>query len=170
MPELPEVEYTARQLRTQVAGATISGVCVFCQRTIGHPAPEDFAAEIAGRRVLAVRRRGKFLVVDLSGDLFLSIHRRMTGNLLLLPAGWQIDTSLREQDAAAWDTEGPRFYQEEQSSRNSRNSAAIAAVLARETAYCRFCFNFADGRRLLFTDPRKFGRIGLWPRAQEAAF
>lgn len=164
MPELPEVEYTARQLRTQVVGATISEACVFWNRTVGHPEPEDFAAEIAGRCILAVRRRGKFLVVDLSGDLFLSIHRRMTGNLLLLPAGWQIDTGLREQDALAWDTKGPRFYQEEP------DSSKIAVLLARKTAYCRVCFNFADGRRLLFTDPRKFGRITLWPRVQEEEF
>src|SRR5256885_8470986 len=37
-----------------------------------------------------------------------------------------------------------------------------------ETAYCRVCFNLADGRRLLYTDPRKFGRIELWPRDCEA--
>jgi formamidopyrimidine-DNA glycosylase len=164
MPELPEVEFTARQLRAHVVGATMREACVFWNRTIDHPAVEDFAAEIAGRRVLAVRRRGKFLVVDLSGDLFLSIHRRMTGNLLLLPPGWQIDTSLREQDAVAWNTKGPRFYQAEQ------DNEAMTAALAVETGYCRVCFNFADGRRLLFTDPRKFGRIALWPCAQEEEF
>ncbi|HLJ36481.1 MAG TPA: bifunctional DNA-formamidopyrimidine glycosylase/DNA-(apurinic or apyrimidinic site) lyase, partial [Ktedonobacteraceae bacterium] len=170
MPELPEVEYTARQLRAQVVGATISEACVFWKRTIGHPEPEDFAAEVVGRQILAIRRRGKFVIVDLSGDLFLSVHRRMTGNLLLLPAGWQVDTSLREQDAAAWDTKGPRFYQDGQSSKSSESTTAIAASLASETAYCRVCFNFDDGRRLLFTDPRKFGRITLWPCAQEEAF
>lgn len=164
MPELPEVEFTARQLRAHVVGATMREACVFWNRTIGHPVVEDFAAAIAGRRILAVRRRGKFLVVDLSGDLFLSIHRRMTGNLLLLPPGWQIDMSLREQDALAWNTKGPRFYQEEQ------GNEAMTVALAVETGYCRVCFNFADGRRLLFTDPRKFGRIALWPCAQEEAF
>lgn len=164
MPELPEVEFTARQLRTHVVGATMREACVFWSRTIGHPAVEDFVAEIAGRRILAVRRRGKFLIVDLSGDLFLSIHRRMTGNLLLLSPGWQINTSLQQQDAVAWNTKGPRFYSEEQ------DNGAMVAALAAETGYCRVCFNFADGRRLLFTDPRKFGRISLWPCAQEEAF
>ncbi len=167
MPELPEVEYTARQLRTHVVGATIREACIFWNRTIGHPEVEDFVAEIVGRRILAIRRRGKFLIVDLSGDLFLSIHRRMTGNLLLLSPGWQIDTSLREQEVAAWNTRGPRFYQEEQ---DNRDNPAIATRLASETRYCRVCFNFADGRRLLFTDLRKFGRITLWSRAQEEAF
>src|SRR5947209_14719491 len=110
MPELPEVEYTARQLRTAIIGATIQNAQVFWERTIGHPELPDFLAEIAYRTVLAVRRRGKYLVLDLSGDLILTIHRRMTGNLLLLPPGWEIDTSLRELDAAAWNTRGPTFY------------------------------------------------------------
>ena len=115
MPELPEVEYTARQLRESVVGATIDEVLVFWERTIGYPDLPDFLAEIAGRRVIDVRRRGKFLVLDLSGELFLSIHRRMTGNLLLLPPGWEVDTSLREKDPAAWNLKGPTFREPEQS-------------------------------------------------------
>src|SRR5437868_6436122 len=111
MPELPEVEYTARQLRETLVGATVSDVQVFWERTIGHPDLPEFLAGIAGRSILAIRRRGKLLVLDLSGDLILTIHRRMSGNLLLLPPGWDIDTSLREQDLAAWNTRGPTFVQ-----------------------------------------------------------
>ena len=37
MPELPEVEYTARQLRGAIIGATISEALVFWERTIDHP-------------------------------------------------------------------------------------------------------------------------------------
>src|ERR1700736_3945772 len=110
MPELPEVEHTARQLRAAIIGATIHDAQVFWERTIGHPELPDFLAEIAGRTVPGVRRRGKYLVLDLSGDLILTIHRRMTGNLLLLPPGWEIDTSLRERDPIAWNTRGPAFY------------------------------------------------------------
>jgi formamidopyrimidine-DNA glycosylase len=152
MPELPEVEYTARQLRATVIGTTIREAEVFWERTIGHPDLADFLAEISERRIEGVRRRGKFLLLDLSGDLFLCIHRRMTGNLLLLPAGWEIDTSLRELDTVAWDTKGPLFVGPETDS---------------ALRYCRVCFHLADGRRLLFTDPRKFGRIELWPRNRE---
>jgi formamidopyrimidine-DNA glycosylase len=152
MPELPEVEYTARQLRAAVIGATIREAEVFWERTIGHPDLVDFLAEISERRIEGVRRRGKFLLLDLSGDLFLSIHRRMTGNLLLLPAGWEIDTSLRESDPVLWDTKGPLFVGPETDSM---------------LHYCRVCFHLVDGRDLLFTDPRKFGRIELWPRNRE---
>jgi formamidopyrimidine-DNA glycosylase len=158
MPELPEVEYTARQLRASIVGATIQDAHVFWTRTIGYPDWHDFCAEIAGRRIEGVRRRGKFLLLDLSGDFFLSIHRRMSGNLLLLPPGWQIDTSLRETDNAAWQTRGPTFLP----------PTATDVAYSRETTHCRVCFDLGDGRRLLYTDPRKFGRMELWPRASEA--
>ena len=157
MPELPEVEYTARQLRASIIGATISEASVFWDRTIGHPALPDFLAEVAGRRIEAIRRRGKFLLIDLSGDLFLSIHRRMSGNFLLLAPGWKIDTSLRETDPVAWSIKGPTFQFPED----------VAPSYSLESRHCRACFVLADGRCLLFTDPRKFGRIELWSRDQE---
>jgi formamidopyrimidine-DNA glycosylase len=164
MPELPEVEYTARQLRASVVGATISSALVFWERTVGHPDLPDFLQQVAGRRIEAVRRRGKFLILDLSGNLILSIHRRMTGNLFLLPPGWEIDTSLRETDPLAWSRRGPSFVAA------SVQNVAQSAVSDEETAYayCRVCFNLDDGRRLLYTDPRKFGRVELWPRDCEA--
>jgi len=109
MPELPEVEYTARQLRASVIGVTIRDAQVFWERTIGHPDLPDFLAEVAGSRIIDVRRRGKYLLIDLSGKLFLSIHRRMTGNLLLLPPGWEIDTGLRETDPVASNITGITF-------------------------------------------------------------
>src|SRR5574340_800973 len=109
MPELPEVEYTARQLRKAITGAIISEALVFWERTIGHPDLPDFLAEIAGREIHSVRRRGKFLILDLSGDLILTIHRRMTGNLLLLPPGWEIDTGMQTTDPISWNIKGPTF-------------------------------------------------------------
>ncbi len=166
MPELPEVEYTARQLRHTIIDATISEALVFWERTIGHPDLPDFLAEIVHRRILGIRRRGKFLVIDLDGDLLLTIHRRMSGNLLLLPPNWEIDTGLRETDPAAWDRKGPTFYAGATHSEQNGNQQSV--VSSPETAYCRVCFNLDDGRRLLFTDPRKFGRIELWPREREA--
>jgi formamidopyrimidine-DNA glycosylase len=181
MPELPEVEYTARQLRASVVGTTIQEALVFWSRTVGHPGVAEFCAEIAGRRIEGIRRRGKFLLIDLSGDFFLSIHRRMTGNFLLLPPGWSIDTSLRELDPTTWDVKGPTFYHGladkiQTDTRVVPAAVGIAAIASAEsqtveasyTMYCRVCFNFNDGRRLLFTDPRKFGRVELWPRTREA--
>ncbi len=166
MPELPEVEYTARQLRATVVGKTIQDATVFWERTIGHPDLADFLAEIVERTIEGVRRRGKFLLIDLSGDSFLSVHRRMTGNFLLLPAGWEIDTHLRETDLLTWNVKGPSFKQTLPTAEGSVSVAARPITLS-QTLYCRVCLNFTDGERLLFTDPRKFGRVELWPRNQE---
>ncbi len=160
MPELPEVEYTARQLRATVIGATIREAQVFWERTIGYPALPDFLTEIAERRIEGIRRRGKFLLLDLAGDLFLTIHRRMTGNLLILPPGWEIDTSLRQTDPVAWRTKGPVF--------KKIKADQIPTYDTTLLSYCRVCFHLTDGRLLLFTDQRKFGRIELWPRELEA--
>lgn len=174
MPELPEVEFTARQLRASVVGAEIETTQIFWERTIGHPGAADFVAEVAGKRIVGVRRRGKFLLLDLvdanntanaMATDFLSIHRRMTGNLLLLPPGWQIDSSLRERDAAAWNTRGPTFIASDSAAPVAENGGAISIT---DTHYCRVCFNFRDGRRLIYTDQRKFGRMECWPLEQEA--
>ena len=165
MPELPEVEHTARQLRSAIVGATIHEVLVFWERTIGHPDLPDFLAEIADRSILDVRRRGKFLIIDLSGELIITIHRRMTGNLLLLPPGWEIDTSLKTTDPITWNIKGPLIHK-----RSTGDAESTINGNPSDLLYCRVCFNLSDGQRVLFTDPRKFGRIELWPseREQEA--
>ena len=160
MPELPEVEYTARQLRATVVGATIRQAQVFWERTIGHPSLPEFLSEIAERRIEGIRRRGKFLLLDLSGGMLLTIHRRMTGNLFILPPGWEIDASLRQIDPVSWGTKGPTFKKIE----TDNDSTLDLSLLA----YCRVSFDLTDGRRLLFTDPRKFGRIELWPNKLES--
>jgi len=86
MPELPEVETVARDLRGLVVGATITGARGNWPRTIAsHPTIEAFAADISGRRVDAVGRRAKLVVVGLSGDAALTIHLKMTGQLFVVP-------------------------------------------------------------------------------------
>lgn len=118
MPELPEVEYVARQLREALVGARIMRVEVFWSRAVSRVSPEELVARLTGRRVLAVGRRAKYLVLTLDSGESLVIHRRMSGNLRLARA-----------DEAA--------------------------------PYTRAAFTLGNGRRLLFTDPRKFGRITI---------
>jgi formamidopyrimidine-DNA glycosylase len=82
MPELPEVETIARQLRRLVVDRTISE---FESRWIRLTEPEPaevFGARLRGRRIRDVRRRGKFVVFDLDGDEALVVSLRMTGKLL----------------------------------------------------------------------------------------
>src|SRR5436309_7222701 len=82
MPELPEVETIARQLRGLVVDRTIRD---FESRWIRLTDPEPaevVAARLRGRRITGVRRRGKFVVFDLDGGDALVVSLRMTGKLL----------------------------------------------------------------------------------------
>ncbi len=79
MPELPEVETIRRQLGPAVAGRRI-------QAGGGHPSPKfSAAAHAVGATIGEVRRRGKYLLVDLDRDRELVIHLGMTGRILLRP-------------------------------------------------------------------------------------
>src|SRR4029453_7693506 len=95
MPELPEVETVARDLRGLIVGATIVDAAVFWKRTLRDGSPEAFAEDVAGRRIEAVGRRGKQLVIELSGDAFLTIHLKMTGQLFVVPQGGPPDPYVR---------------------------------------------------------------------------
>ncbi|MFH0750258.1 MAG: bifunctional DNA-formamidopyrimidine glycosylase/DNA-(apurinic or apyrimidinic site) lyase, partial [Chloroflexota bacterium] len=102
MPELPEVETVARDLRGLIVGATITGADGDWPRAIAsHPTVEDFAAAVAGRRVEAVGRRAKLLVVELSGGAALTIHLKMTGQLFVVPATTPADRHVHVRLALA---------------------------------------------------------------------
>jgi formamidopyrimidine-DNA glycosylase len=118
VPELPEVEYVARQLREELPGRRIISVTVGWPRTLGGMEPAEFTARVRGQMVRAIGRRGKHLIVELDGGDALVIHRRMSGNLIFL--------SPEERDP-----------------------------------WARVVFGLDDGRALVFTDPRKFGRVLL---------
>ena len=95
MPELPEVETVARDLRPRLVGATIVGARTNWVRTLRSQDPIAFADGVAGRTVLSVGRRAKQLVVDLSGDAALTIHLKMTGQLFVVPADRPEDPYIR---------------------------------------------------------------------------
>src|SRR5207249_2580494 len=81
VPELPEVEITARLLDRAVKGARIESALAPGINALKTYDPRLSALE--GERVQAVRRRGKHLLVDVSGDLVLLIHLMSAGRLQL---------------------------------------------------------------------------------------
>ena len=87
MPELPEVETIARELRPLLLGARITGFWTDWPRAIKHPDPEAFAAGVDGRTVDAVGRRAKWLVLELSGGQVMAVQVKMTGQVFVLLAG-----------------------------------------------------------------------------------
>ena len=97
MPELPEVETVRQGLAKWVSGRTIAAAEVHHPRAIRRHLPGDmhFAAVLAGRTILDVSRRGKYLWMPLdSGDAILG-HLGMSGQLLMQPADAPDETHLR---------------------------------------------------------------------------
>ena len=83
MPELPEVEVVRRRLETCLPGLVVSDVRV-ADPSVSDQSEHELRAVLGGRRVERLRRRAKYLIVDL-GDTLLVVHLRMTGQLLFRP-------------------------------------------------------------------------------------
>ena len=84
MPELPEVEVTRRGIAPRILGRPIAAVVVREPR-LRWRVPQSVRA-VAGRKVRAVKRRGKYLLLD-CGDGHLILHLGMSGSLRLVAAG-----------------------------------------------------------------------------------
>ena len=95
MPELPEVETVVRGLRETVGGRTIDRVTALAPpRSIEVSRSFDglsFADILAGRRIEKIDRRGKNILIGLSGDTTLWVHLKMTGHFFYLPSDNPID-------------------------------------------------------------------------------
>ena len=93
MPELPEVETIRAQLAPLLAGRTVTEAGAFPS------AKFDQAPGATGCRIGAVRRRGKYLLMDLDHDRELVVHLGMTGRLAVTPS---TATDLDDPYLRAW--------------------------------------------------------------------
>lgn len=92
MPELPEVETIVRDLRPHLVGRTIVRCELNFPSIVRHPEPELFIDSVAGMRIAAVRRRGKYILIDLENEILLVVHLGMTGQLRLVDADAPVET------------------------------------------------------------------------------
>jgi formamidopyrimidine-DNA glycosylase len=81
MPELPEVEVTRRSFVDRIASAQI--LALHMGKPLRWPLGVP-AANLVGRQVVGVRRRGKYLLLDLDQGLLL-LHLGMSGSLNFAP-------------------------------------------------------------------------------------
>ena len=83
MPELPEVETVCRGLNELTQGQVFQGGKVLLERSIAHPTSiEEFWQGLTGTTIQQWRRRGKYLLAELSSGGGLGLHLRMSGQLL----------------------------------------------------------------------------------------
>jgi formamidopyrimidine-DNA glycosylase len=96
--------------------------------------PDRFAERLAGRRVTALGRRAKYLVGDLDDGGVLIMHLGMSGSFRI--------------EAEAW-TQAPGIFHHPR---------------GKDSAHDHVTFAFADGRRVVYNDPRRFGFMTLTDR------
>jgi len=82
MPELPEVETVKAGIAPVMQGRVIANAQVN-RPDLRWPFPENMAARLAGQRVLGLRRRSKYILVDLESGETLLIHLGMSGRMLI---------------------------------------------------------------------------------------
>jgi formamidopyrimidine-DNA glycosylase len=130
MPELPEVETVRRGLEPALAGALLS--MVEARRPdLRFPLPPRFAARLTGRRVGALERRGKYLLLGLDGGETLLIHLGMTGRFVV------------------------------ENGEVARRPGLHALAAAADPRHAHVVFETAAGARITYFDARRFGFMDL---------
>lgn len=138
MPELPEVETVKRGLEKLIVGKVIDSITYDWPK--GFPNSEnDINNFLVGAEVVAVKRRAKVLIINLSSDYSLVCHLKMTGQIVYI------------------DSDKKRF------GAGHPNDSLINKMPDRST---RVVFTLKDGSRIFFNDQRKFGWIKLMPTSQ----
>ena len=90
MPELPEVETIVRALRQggrdglPLPGRKIQSVRLLWERSLAEPVPAEFYRRLPGQTIRDIRRRGKYIILQLDEDALL-FHLRMSGDLRVEP-------------------------------------------------------------------------------------
>src|SRR5258705_8883646 len=97
MAELPEGEAVCRKLLRAAVWATIAAGRIERRRIVAPLDPVEVEALAKGRSIQGVVRRGKNILVELSGGFTMLVHLRMTGNLYVIP-----DWRLRPAASSAW--------------------------------------------------------------------
>tara|TARA_Y100001970_G_C14256653_1_gene875979 strand:+ start:30 stop:854 length:825 start_codon:yes stop_codon:yes gene_type:complete len=80
MPELPEVETVAQSIKKHLIGIKFDSLTLNWKKTLHNFTPADFKNKLQGKSISNIYRRGKYIIIDLDGQL-LAVHLRMTGKL-----------------------------------------------------------------------------------------
>ena len=139
MPELPEVETVMRGLKPVLEGRRITAVSLR-RAGLRFPFPERFGERLTGSQVTGLWRRAKYILAGLDTGEVLLVHLGMTGRFTVFSG------------------EGARnlgeFY------------FAAAAGEAGQGPHDHVTLTLEDGTRVVYTDPRRFGIMDMFPEAE----
>ncbi len=136
MPELPEIETIKLQLQKHLIGQVITKLEKLHPKSV-----QGDIHKVAGKKITSVRRFGKMLALELTDNLCIAIHFKMTGQLVLVTSDKKQVTSKKNRivgghPTADWVKDLP-----------SKHTRAI--------------FHFKSGDKLYFNDQRLFGWIRI---------
>lgn len=135
MPELPEVETVRLGLAPALEGHVLTRAAAR-RADLRVPLPERFAERLTGRHMLRLRRRAKFLLLDLDNDETLIMHLGMSGRFTI--HGTETAKPGRFHNKAPDDGSG-------------------------EGKHDHVVFETEEGTRIVYTDHRRFGLMLLAP-------
>ena len=110
MPELPEVETIKNELSPHIIGHSITSVTILDEKLVRQPSVAEFCSRLIGQKIIAVERRGKYLIFGLSSGEALIIHLKMSGSLLLKPPDRFIRAVLHLDDGTKIYFRDPRKF------------------------------------------------------------
>ena len=134
MPELPEVETVVSDLNKKIIGRKIIAVWFDAPKLIKKPKPAELEGAINGLKITGVGRRGKNILIRLTGNRLLLVHLKMSGHFLV--GKWEMAAGK------------PR----------SLNGGALGEKV---NGYIHFILYLDDGRQLALSDLRKFAKIAF---------
>jgi formamidopyrimidine-DNA glycosylase len=105
MPELPEVEAVRRRLERAMRGTTIARV-LLRRSNLRRPFPEGFASRLERQAIRSLRRRGKYLLLDLSSGDVLLIHLGASSEPVMV-SGTTISPLALRRRASSWTLSTP---------------------------------------------------------------
>ncbi len=141
MPELPEVESVMQGLKPVLEGRRILAV-EQRRKDLRFPFPKGFAARLKGRRIETLSRRAKYILATIEGGETLLIHLGMTGRFTVLSEGGARNLG--------------EFYFEEGAGENGGGR------------HDHIVFRLEGGTSVVYTDPRRFGMMDLFPDGETA--
>ena len=144
MPELPEVETVRGGLEKAWIGKTITEV-ILRRDNLRYPFPQDFGQRLKGQKIIQIRRRAKYLLIDTDGGLVFLSHLGMSGKYTL------------------FDSDTVNKY--------NLVDSQLSSVFGKKTGFAgkhdHMEIRFDDGSISVYTDPRRFGIVKLFHRSEE---
>ena len=143
MPELPEAQTIVSDLRKILPGLKIVGVETDWKKMFKNCSFENFKKEVVGEKILDVRRIGKNILIDLTGNKTILVHQKMTGHFLY--GKWELVTPPVAGEARWLGKEAGAIRDDPQN------------------RFIHLVFDLSNKKQLALSDLRKFAKVLLWP-------